>query len=639
MLDPERASHYHLGRDFSMTQWQWASHHNNNVMLIGAPGSGKTRYNIIPNIRQRYGSYIIIDPKGALYGQTADELAAYGYDVKRLDLEEMESDCTYDPFFMAESEADLRAVCHELVYANGIDRSDPFWNQETEGVLYALALKSCETSKDGHAHFAQMMGFLDVAYDHDENRTTRSAYMTEGNDLLSKLDALMMPDAISSDTEEGRKLLEASKRLLHCVNEYRIALDNLKTVPHFSFERNSDAGLSQAVFDDEGFFSYRIHMYSEKEGHSFASTDPGESRVHYIPGLNGKAILAYADPSELRANAYDVTRDLDPNDTSRLKHIDGFGLQFSDADMESIRRLDLEAQERLLGIARGNAIKAAERSVGIGSCEKLPELSDYLFRRKEDELLFMAVQECHGKIQETARKLSAEIKACKKARESLPSYRFWKRMRGAANRTWLSALASVNADVNPYMVPQMANMLGNPALPQLDFKAAGRHECAYYIVISDSDRSRDSFVRIMMQQAVNALERAANQEKHNALTVPVRFFVDDFPAIGRLHGIESWLNTTRSREISWTLAIQGIGQLEYVYSYAGAQALMAACDIQIYVGAPNDYSTAQMLGKRIEGDPYLQPLDKQWVFIRGERPRLVEFCDPDRVPDQEDPEL
>ena len=40
---------------------------NNNVLVVGASGAGKTRSIVTPNILQASGSYIISDPKGNLY--------------------------------------------------------------------------------------------------------------------------------------------------------------------------------------------------------------------------------------------------------------------------------------------------------------------------------------------------------------------------------------------------------------------------------------------------------------------------------------------------------------------------------------------------------------------------------------------
>lgn len=42
---------------------------NNNVLVVGTSGSGKTRNIVMPNLAQAVGSYIVSDPKGNLYAQ------------------------------------------------------------------------------------------------------------------------------------------------------------------------------------------------------------------------------------------------------------------------------------------------------------------------------------------------------------------------------------------------------------------------------------------------------------------------------------------------------------------------------------------------------------------------------------------
>ena len=58
---------------------------NGNVIMFGSPGSGKSRCYIIPaifNAILRKESLIITDPKGELYGKTAELARAHGYTVR-----------------------------------------------------------------------------------------------------------------------------------------------------------------------------------------------------------------------------------------------------------------------------------------------------------------------------------------------------------------------------------------------------------------------------------------------------------------------------------------------------------------------------------------------------------------------------
>ncbi len=52
---------------------------NNNVLIVGASGAGKTRSVVIPNLLMATGSYIVTDPKGNLYHQYGDYLKKKGY--------------------------------------------------------------------------------------------------------------------------------------------------------------------------------------------------------------------------------------------------------------------------------------------------------------------------------------------------------------------------------------------------------------------------------------------------------------------------------------------------------------------------------------------------------------------------------
>ncbi len=77
--DPDKDNHYNL---YSVKPGYGI---NGNMMIMGSPGSGKSRCFIIPWIFQtirRGESLIITDPKGELYGKTAEVARAHGYTVK-----------------------------------------------------------------------------------------------------------------------------------------------------------------------------------------------------------------------------------------------------------------------------------------------------------------------------------------------------------------------------------------------------------------------------------------------------------------------------------------------------------------------------------------------------------------------------
>ena len=63
---------------------------NLNVLVIGGSGAGKTRFYCKPNLMQLNTSFVVIDPKGEQVRAVGNLLREKGYEVKVLDLINME---------------------------------------------------------------------------------------------------------------------------------------------------------------------------------------------------------------------------------------------------------------------------------------------------------------------------------------------------------------------------------------------------------------------------------------------------------------------------------------------------------------------------------------------------------------------
>ena len=55
---------------------------NNNVLVIGGSGAGKTFYEVKPNLMQCNTSFIVTDPKGEILRSEGEMLRKNGYKVK-----------------------------------------------------------------------------------------------------------------------------------------------------------------------------------------------------------------------------------------------------------------------------------------------------------------------------------------------------------------------------------------------------------------------------------------------------------------------------------------------------------------------------------------------------------------------------
>ena len=117
---------------------------NENVIVVGASGAGKSRSIVRPNILQASGSYIISDPKGSLYDEMGPYLESKGYKVLCMDFIHPENSLRYDPFSHCKSTRDIQKLAHSLVYEMGqaqgrVNTYDPFWDKTSEIAICAIA--------------------------------------------------------------------------------------------------------------------------------------------------------------------------------------------------------------------------------------------------------------------------------------------------------------------------------------------------------------------------------------------------------------------------------------------------------------------------------------------------------------------
>lgn len=115
---------------------------NNNVLVVGAAGTGKTRSIVSPNILQATDSYVITDPKGQLHKKYGGYLMKKGYDVKVLDLVHPKESDRYNPFEYIKSTQDIVKFAHMMMDCslarNATNRMDPFWEESSEVLLTAI---------------------------------------------------------------------------------------------------------------------------------------------------------------------------------------------------------------------------------------------------------------------------------------------------------------------------------------------------------------------------------------------------------------------------------------------------------------------------------------------------------------------
>ncbi|MBR2806769.1 MAG: type IV secretory system conjugative DNA transfer family protein [Oscillospiraceae bacterium] len=114
---------------------------NLNVLVCGGSGSGKTRFYAKPNILNANSSYVILDPKGELLRDTGNVLLKNGYDIRVIDLINMDRSHCYNPFKYLKTDNDIQRLVTNL-FKNTTPKNsqsqDPFWDQAAQMLLLAL---------------------------------------------------------------------------------------------------------------------------------------------------------------------------------------------------------------------------------------------------------------------------------------------------------------------------------------------------------------------------------------------------------------------------------------------------------------------------------------------------------------------
>lgn len=152
--------------------------HNLNTLVIGAPGTGKSRGYVKPNLMQCNSSFVITDPKGELLASMGDMLFQNGYDIKVINLIEMSKSNGYNPFVYIRKPEDVLNLINNLIRnttPKGVSNtSDPFWEKAETALLQALMYYLVEDGRDEDKHFGSILELLECA-NVEEDQETKSA--------------------------------------------------------------------------------------------------------------------------------------------------------------------------------------------------------------------------------------------------------------------------------------------------------------------------------------------------------------------------------------------------------------------------------------------------------------------------------
>ena len=143
-----------------------------NVLVIGGSGAAKTRSFVLPNILTANTNYVITGPKSEVLLATGGYLKEQGYDVRVLNLVNLEQSDGYNPFRYLRDEKDVLKLVNNLIQSTtpkGSHESDPFWTKAETALLQAIILMLFQEAPEYEQNFSMVMRVLEYAEVREED--------------------------------------------------------------------------------------------------------------------------------------------------------------------------------------------------------------------------------------------------------------------------------------------------------------------------------------------------------------------------------------------------------------------------------------------------------------------------------------
>lgn len=264
----ESSANLLLTQNFRLGLDSRAHRRNLNVLVIGGSGAGKTRFYAKPNILQGNTSFVVTDPKGEICRDTGNLMKQLGYDVKVIDLINMNQSYGYNPLQYISSDNDVLRLVTNLIRnttPKNANANDPFWEKSETALLQALILYLVHEAPEEERNFGMVMELLQAAEVREEDEEYKSDL-----DILFEALAMRSPEHIAVKQYGIFKMAagKTAKSILVSVG-VRLATFNLSEVVRMTDVDEMDIpsiGEKKTIVyccipDNDSSFNYLIGMF------------------------------------------------------------------------------------------------------------------------------------------------------------------------------------------------------------------------------------------------------------------------------------------------------------------------------------------------------------------------------------------
>lgn len=180
------------------------------------------------------------------------------------------------------------------------------------------------------------------------------------------------------------------------------------------------------------------------------------------------------------------------------------------------------------------------------------------------------------------------------------AWKSYKAFKQAAGKTLKSIIISCVTRLQPFLTPQVANLTKTD---DLDLDSLGDEKTALFIIVPQADETYEFLSSMLYSQLFETLYYKGEQQKaaggSERMNIPVRCLMDEFANIGEIPNFPSKLSTMRKYNISATIVLQDISQIEAMYKDEW-KTLVGNCSSIVFLGSqePNTLKYfSEMLGK------------------------------------------
>ena len=258
-----------------------------NVLVIGGSGAAKTRSFVLPNILTANTNYVITDPKSEVLLATGGYLKEQGFDVRVLNLVNLEQSDGYNPFRYLRDEKDVLKLVNNLIQSTtpkGSHESDPFWTKAETALLQAIILMLFQEAPEYEQNFSMVMRVLEYAEVREEDEGHVSPL-----DLLFESIERRKPDSVAVRQYKVFKLAagKTAKSIL-VSTAVRLAPFNLPQIQALTDHDDMDlytlgekkVALYAVIPDNDNTFNFLVSLlYAQAFQALYYSAD----QIHYGP--------------------------------------------------------------------------------------------------------------------------------------------------------------------------------------------------------------------------------------------------------------------------------------------------------------------------------------------------------------------